>query len=106
MPDLQSFAISLSEAVQSVLGQEVKEKFLKTPANVAPVFLRSHISSRATFPRDLDWHHQAQLICRQAATLSGSLAVLYGEEPADLHSQDGLMTGEQVSQLRCTLASF
>lgn len=93
--ELQNFAISLSDDVQSVLGQEVKEELLSSPANVAPLFLRSQISSHnAKITQDSNWHQQAQLTVRQAGTLSGSLAVLRGEEPADMHIQDCLTTGE------------
>lgn len=93
--ELQNFAISLSEEVQSVLGQEAKEELLNTPANVAPLFLRSQISSHnATVTRGSNWQQQAQLTVRQAGMLSGSLAVLCGEEPADIHNKACLTTGE------------
>ncbi len=93
--ELQKFAISLSNDVQSVLGQAVKDELLSTPANVAPLFLRNQISSdNAKHTRDSHWHQQAQLTVQQAGTLSGSLAVLRGEEPADMYFQDCLTTGE------------
>ncbi len=46
--ELQKFAISLSNDVQSVLGQAVKDELLSTPANVAPLFLRNQISKTYT----------------------------------------------------------
>ncbi len=93
--ELQNFASSLSDSVQSVLGPEVKKELLSTPANVAPLLLLSRISShKAKSTQHSDWYQQAQLTVRQAGTLSGSLAVLLGEEPADIHNQSCLTTGE------------
>lgn len=93
--DLQNFAVSLSEEVESVLGKEAKEQLLNTAANVAPLFLESQITShKADFTQNPQWHQQAQLTVRQAGTLSGSLAVLCGEEPAGLHTQDCLTSGD------------
>ncbi len=54
--ELQNFAMSLSDNVQSVLGQEVRKELLSTPANVAPLFLLSQISShnaKLTLPNTL-----------------------------------------------------
>lgn len=106
-PELQTFATSLSEKVQSLLGQEAQEEFLKTPANVAPLFLRSQIASHdAKLARGSDWQQQAQLTVRQAGTLSGSLAILYGEEPAELDAQDCLTVVEMCRSDQRTPASI
>lgn len=106
--ELQSFATKLTEQLQSVLGQEAKEEFFKTPVNVAPLFIRSQIASHyAKATRHTDWHQQAEMILQKAETLSDSLAVLYGEDPAYMHSQDCLTSGECCySCLICLQASF
>lgn len=93
-PELQDFATSLSSDVRSVLGEDAHQELLNTPANVVSQFLRVQLSSQvARCPRDSDWHQQAHLTIQHAETLSGSLAVLYGEEPAELYGQDCLTPG-------------
>ena len=98
--DLQNFAISLSDQVEGLLGHQVKEEFLNTSSNVAPLFLRSQIASQDVGGfHDAAWRQQAELAVRHAGTLSGSLAILTGQEPADLQSQECLTTGSLLSQL-------
>ena len=95
--DLQNFASLLSDEVESLLGHQVKQEFLN---NVAPLFLRSQIASQdAEGSHNADWRQQAELAVRHAGTLSGSLAILTGQDPADLQSQNCLTSGSQISQL-------
>lgn len=79
--DLKNFATLLSGEVESLLGYQVKEELLNTSSNLAPLFLRSQIASRnAEGSHNAAWRQQAELAVRHAVTLSGSLAVLTGQE--------------------------
>lgn len=92
--DLQNFATVLSGEVEMLLGHQLKEEILNTSSNLAPLFLRSQIASQdAEGSHNAAWRQQAELAVRHAGTLSGSLAILTGQEPADLQSQECLTSG-------------
>ena len=44
--ELQDVAISLSNAVQNLLGQDCKEELLSLHSNVAPIFLQARVNSQ------------------------------------------------------------
>ena len=105
--DLQNFATLLSDEVERLLGHQVKEEFLSTFSNVAPLFLRSHIASQdAEGSHKAAWRQQAALAVRHAGTLSGSLAILTDQEPADLQSQDCLTSGSYMSHWSLSFAGI
>lgn len=92
--EIQKFATILSGEVARLLGPQVKEEFLNTSSSVAPQLLRSHIASQdADGSHTNAWRQQALVAVQHAETLSGSLAILTGQEPPDPQSQDCLTAG-------------
>ena len=94
--ELRDVAQDLSQSVTPLLDEPGRLRLLETSAIAAPIFVRSELQSLGqAAPLTLEKKKQAELASTQAATLSGSMAILHGEDPVGLY-EDYLTTGEPV----------
>lgn len=97
--NLQQAAVDLSQSIAALSGESGRLRLLTTSANIALLFVRNELQlSAQPGPPSAERKKQAELAITQAATLSGSIAVLSGEDPAGIFCEGCLTLGATLSQ--------
>ena len=100
-PKVRQLASDLVDQSAPLLGSAEAIASLKsTSANIAPLFLQDRFFSENATPKSLGWQERAHQVYKQAITLSATLEVMAGEDPA-LNNQDYLASGEPLILEHC-----
>ena len=92
--NLRQAALDFSQSITPLSGEIGRLRLLETSANTAHLLICSELQSLSQLvPLTAKRQQQAELATTQAATLSGSIALFYGESPVGPFLEDWLTTG-------------